>query len=48
MLILFGYKFAFIFGGVVLLFHFIIIIVIKKKLSNPWAQPDPQGLGWTS
>ena len=24
----------------------LIIIVIKKNLSNPWVQPNPCGLGW--
>ena len=24
-----------------------LIIIVIKKLSNPWVQPDPCGLGWT-
>ena len=24
----------------------IIIVIKKKKLSNPWVQPNPHGLGW--
>ena len=35
---LFGYKFSFICNGVVLMLNLIIIIAIKKKLSNPWVQ----------
>ena len=48
---LFGYKFALICVGVVLMLNLIIIIIIiiivikKKKLSN-LTQPDPCGLGW--
>ena len=38
MLKLFDYKFTLICSGVVLMLNLIIIIAIKKKLSNPWVQ----------
>ena len=39
-------KFKIVCSDVVQMLNLIIIIIIFKKISNPWVQPDSCGLSW--